>query len=157
MVRQCVKCSQIKYLLVRLLKPWIGVATSRRNIGNAFKGIVARQQPARGREDLRDLAESSSNLFAWHYLANKDIAPRTNLGLYNARSEIASLDFAKRLHCFFLPRITHPLFPADWVNSVNRIRIAITVVAASFDCVPARSPLCHSIVIRRVTGNYSES
>src|ERR1700721_2805765 len=43
MVGQCVKRSQIKYLLVRLLKTRIGVATSRFDIGNAFKGIVARQ------------------------------------------------------------------------------------------------------------------
>src|ERR1700722_9729666 len=42
MVGQCVKCSQIKYPLVGLLKPRIGVATSRSDIGNAFKGIVAR-------------------------------------------------------------------------------------------------------------------
>src|SRR5580700_3472784 len=48
MVGQCVKRRQVKNLLVRLLKPRIGVATSRFNIGNAFEGIVARQQPARG-------------------------------------------------------------------------------------------------------------
>jgi hypothetical protein len=40
-------------------------------------------------------------------------------------------------------------------SSANPSRIAITVVAASLDCVPAGSPLCHSIVIHRVIGNQS--
>jgi hypothetical protein len=52
---QCVKCRQVEDLLVGSLKSRIRVAASSVNVGNTFKRIVARQQPARGSEDFRDV------------------------------------------------------------------------------------------------------
>jgi len=65
MVRQSVKCFQVKHVLVGVFELRVRIAAGGTGIGDAIDWIVAAQQPTSGGEGLRDFPKQLSDVPMW--------------------------------------------------------------------------------------------